>query len=746
MLLDLVRRADPELTQDPADQAELVPSRLELRIARAVTVVATVWIAVFASWGLFGPVLGGHDAAMASMGIIADNMSTWDTWAPVWVYTREPPDPSLVYAHHPWGIFWTAAAARWVFGRHDFVCRLPAVLLSIATPALIAAAARAIHRPLAGAVAALSFVVLPITLSFAHFNVLEVPLIAYSALFVWGWARFRRTGARRHMAALLGGAALALHVDWPAYVLVGVVLAIDLASLARRRRVVSRRRAVAWAALASLAVGTGVFYLAVFSHYQKLGDLLQSYELRRGGDAIPLAALLEERRYWDELMFTPVGLALGKVGAVVAVVRAAVRRRLVELAPVAVLAMALFQYCVFRQGAAIHVFWPHTFALYFALAMASIAATISPVVANAVPRIPGSLGRRLSGLGHAVSLVLLAAPLVVIARDAVDAAAWARRTGGRLDEKGSFIETDGAEVDLLRGLSAELAPDAIVGLHDSMGPHWAHIWALGGRVVHLGVTLPSGEDVGYDAVVVDLRALRDFEVELLLERRALRVIGPFAVVTPGDASLTVQSFREREPTLLERATGAPFEPVRTVEEDPFLRWTLVHHFGGAVVPIEVEPRTVEDLAAAHNEALSRGDVERADETRRRLVAELHGPVLVFEDGTRLLGIHPRHGVAPRLLLVFAASGPLAQGVVPEVRATMVEAPAGSTVGLSPTPRALGPKLLVPPSRWRPGLLYVVEVDLLPRPGREAFDLGFVSRGRGRAPSVEGRARAEIFRL
>src|SRR5205823_3660103 len=145
------------------------------------------------------PILAGHYASSASVGIIAENMLKWRIPGPVWEYTSARPGPEAYYCHHPWGIFWTTAALMKMFGRHDFVCRLAPVLLSAATPPLLYDLGRSVWRPAAGAAAAAAFVVLPIALAFANFNALEVPVIAWSLVFLWGFVRLTQTGRRRHL-------------------------------------------------------------------------------------------------------------------------------------------------------------------------------------------------------------------------------------------------------------------------------------------------------------------------------------------------------------------------------------------------------------------------------------------------------------------------------------------------------------------------------------------------------------------
>ncbi len=731
-----------DLAPDPSGEWPGVPSDAELLSARWVTWTLTVLFAFVVLWEIDAPVVAGHYASSASMGIIADNMRTWGIAAPVWTYTATEPDPSLYYCHHPWGIFWTTTALSSVFGRSDLTCRLAAAVLSIMTVPLVSAIGRAIYRPLAGAAGAAIFVATPISLAFGQFNALEVPVMAWSALFLWGWARGRATGRRRHLAAMLIGAVLAMHADWPAFVLVAIVLSIDAVSLVAGRPRPKRRVVIAWLALGALAALSGLFYLWIFKRYGMLEDLLASYELRRGEADVSLPELVAERRSWDSWMLTRAFWVIAPLGALVACVRTVRGRRAVELAPVAVLAMGAFQYGVFRQGAWIHVFWPHYFALGAALAAAAIAAAAAPLAARLLASRP-----RLAGRGPIAVLVCVLGVAAWMARDALQLLVWARRTGGRFDEKGSYIETAADDVALLRTLDRELPEGARVGLHESMGPTWAHTWSLGGRVVEVDAELPRGDEMDVDVVVADARALKPRFVDRVLRCCSVRVVGPFIVVYPGAGPMRSEALAEREPAAHERLFGAAFEPVRTVGPRPFAGWLLAAHFGGTLPELYEEPETTEELAVAFSAALSAGRPERADDLKQRILARLSTPPIVYDDGTRLLGAEVVGGVAPRLVLVFAASGELGDKVMPRARARVVESP---RLSLAPQPvgatRDLGPRLVVPPSRWKADWLYTATVNRLPRPGVEEIDVAFESTGVRRAPRpVEGGDWITIYR-
>ncbi|NUO54620.1 MAG: hypothetical protein HOV80_37750 [Polyangiaceae bacterium] len=736
---DMPSARDPELSIDPSGDWPSLPSDLESRLARVVTWIAAIFILCVGLWEIASPIVAGHYASTASMGIIADNMRRWGIIAPVWLYTDAPPDPSLYYCHHPWGIFWTTTVVQALFGRSDLTCRIAPAALSFMTVLLVSAIGRALYRPLSGAVAAVVFVVLPISLAFAQFNALEVPLMAWSALFLWGWIRLRRTKRRRHMAIMLAGATMALHTDWPAYVLVAMVLSLDLLSFGFGGRKVDRRLATGWALLASIAVLSGGFYLLMFTRYGAMADLMASYELRRGAEEISVHDLIEGRSTWDEWMLTRAFAPLMLAGTIATGVRAWAERRVEALAPALVLAMAVFQYVVFRQGAWIHVFWPHTFALALALASGALVATVAPRIARLAARSPRLLRR-----GHAITLALCVAASLFVLRDALDLLVWARRTGGRFDERGLPIATDAAAIALLRVLDRELVADARVGLHESMAPTWAHTWALGGRIVDHDAELPRSADADQDVVIADLRRMKPGSVGRLLRCCTVRLVDHYAVVTPGRGPLTGETLAEREPTFGERIFGAAFEPVRTLRPSPFPAWLIADHFGGTTPPLDREPETIEELAIAHDAAFASQNVAGAEPYRLSIGTRLEGPEVVFEQGGRLLGAAVTRGASPRVVLVIAADGPAPDGWELAARARVVEGPA---LSLARQPhdatRDLGLSWTVPPSRWKHGYLYTASFDLLPRPGVEAIEIAQMSYGSVR--KTDAGEWIEIFR-
>jgi len=748
----LWRPANPERRPDGLP----VSSLLEQRVALAIVLVASVWFALAAAWELFGPILAGHYAASASIGIMAENMLHWHIAGPVWEYTASKPPPSAYYCHHPWGIFWTEAVFVKLLGRHDYVCRLPAVLLSSATPPLLYALGRAMWRPAAGAIAAAAFVVLPISLAFASFNALEVPVIAWSLLGLWAFVRHTQLGRRRHLALSVLGFTLALHADWPAFVLVAELLGFGLfrGVLLRRwpfGRVQVRPYAQWWALLATSAALTALLYVYLFHKAGALDELLNSYKMRSAGGEQPLWMVLGARRYWLELSFTPIAFVLGALAVGVCVLRLIVRRYEHEILPLAFFGMAAVQYVVFKQGADIHIFWPQYFARYFALGMGALAATgigLGEWLAQRWRRRHGQPSGREPMVPLLAVLAALLLPLVAILRDGLPALVYAHGTGGRFNEKGLLIDSDGAKTAFLRWLEPSLPPRAVIGIHESMKATWAQVWALGGRVVRPGRP-PPGPAAGEDVYLADTHFMPDDLQDRLAAEHHVTAVGPFWSYWRTEAAAPIDAFAivEREPSLWQWYFQSGTEPVRTIVPDPFLTWELRTHFGQPAELPTVEPEGFEQQRIAFNIAKASGDEARAAALWAGLRAQLQGPSAIFEEGTELVGCRFSRGVEPMLTLLLRAKGPADDELELHVRSRVLERAPWSTTMPDPAVREVAQPLSLSPKRWRAGWLYSHPVVIRKRPGTEVFDVALSPRrGSGRPkPGAHGRP-VEVLRL
>jgi 4-amino-4-deoxy-L-arabinose transferase-like glycosyltransferase len=728
---------------------EIAESTLEARVSRALAWLAALFFCLVALWESTGPILAGHYAATAGMGVIADNYLHWDVAGPVWEYTLTRPREAAFYCHHPFATFRLTELSLWLLGRTDFAARAPAIALSAVTPLLLHGIGRRLYRPAAGAAAALAFVVLPITLSFAAMNALEVPVTAWSLLGLYGLVRFTDGQRARDALVSLAGFGLAMHSDWAGFLVVGGVLAVvGLSAFVLPERLVAfggrgrmRPRAVGayWAALASLAVLSFAYYVALFHSFGKLDDLLAAYGQRSAGRELPLGEVLASRRYWIELSFSPVAIALGKLAALVVPVRLALTRRAREALPLAVLFMATVQYVVFRQGADIHVFWPHYFGAFFALGMGALVDGACRLASRV------SLLLRGAPLAHAwaLALGLAAAPLALVLRDGLPALLYARETGGRFNEKGLLIHSDGAKLAFLRAIAPRLEGARGVDLHEGMKGNWAHVWALGkpgARVV--GLHRPVPVTPAREPYLADTRFLLDELQEGLVSRFHVTAHGPFFFVDrERQAPLDALRLVTREPSLFERFFVSGTEPVRSFEPDALTTWELRHHLAPSTVDAALldaaratSPRDVRDRRMLANLARATGDPSL--EAREAELLAAYEPIdASFADGTTVVGVRFEPGVRKVLRVLLRAGTRPAFDLQLGVRSRVTARATLSTTMPDPLVREVGLPLPVAPKRWKSGYLYEDEVAVRRRPGREVFSAYLWVRGREKAPRL-----------
>ena len=172
------------------------------------------------------------------------------------------------------------------------------------------------------------------------------------------------------------GFAFALNHDWPAYLwgaffLAGLFVYGFLippgwrAGRCGRARSAATGRAMCVAAAFSIALE-----LYLLKDSGRISDVMASYFVRSAGSEVPLDAVLTARHYRIELMFTGLAIAIGKLALpVVAVARRSSSAITSSCCPCRCSCARSLQYVTFKQGADVHIFWPHYFAPYFALAV-----------------------------------------------------------------------------------------------------------------------------------------------------------------------------------------------------------------------------------------------------------------------------------------------------------------------------------------------------------------------------------------
>ena len=499
----------------------------------------------------------------------------------------------------------------------------------------------------------------------------------------------------------------------------------------------ARRYAQWWALGAAGAVLTLALYVALFKSAGKLDDLSGAYSMRSAGGAPleraiegtgfwrELRRVLDARRYWIELSFSPIAIALGKAAAVLVALRLLVLRREHEVLPLAVLLMAAVQYVVFKQGADIHVFWPQYFGAYFALAMGAVVATLAPLFSYVRP-----LGRE---RGPVLALGVALLPILAIARDGIPALRYARETGGRFNEKGLLIHSDGAKTAFLHFIEPTLPRSGTIGLHEGMKPTWARR----GRSAAAGspATAPARP-----------RARR----RRLPRRHALPPRRP-----PGPARPRLPRHRRR--ALLEGGPGRACRAHRRVRARrarallvgvvlrlrhgaaPRRRGRPLADVGaahvlraGGAVPT-TPPVTLDQKRIAHNAALAAGDAPRAAALVADIERELRPVHAAFDDGTEIVGTTFHEGARDLLTIFVEAGGPTTGDVQLAVKSKVTARAAWSTTMADPLDRDVGIPLAIPPQRWKKGFLYSDPVAIRKRPGTEVYRAYFWVRGAGVPP-------------
>jgi Dolichyl-phosphate-mannose-protein mannosyltransferase len=697
--------------------------RLEL-VCLLATLIASVGFALCAFWELADTFSAGHYAASSAVCTSSENMWRWGILAPVPHYTLRQPMPSEYYCHHPWGIFWVTAVFMKVFGHHAWACRLPAALQSALTPPALYLAGRALWGPVAGAVAALSFAVVPIALSFSDLNGLEVPVVFGTVVAVWGYARFRHTYLRRFLALGLSGLVYAVCCDWAAMIFAAVTLGAVFVSVFLLKRwtpVADRRRIAGFcglgAALCTIAVGA---HLYTFQHFGQLNELFAQGSLRSAGAQQPLSQVLQARRFWIEVSFTGLAIALGKFALPVLGLRVLLRRSELEVLPLAVFAMALAQYVVFKQGADIHVFWPFYFAEYFAFACAGLtqsALGVARRIAASFPQIPANFP------SYACLGVGLLVPLVVLP-DGLRALEYAHRSGGRFNENGHPTKPDKDKVAVLEWLTTRMAPSAGVTLHPGMRQSLWVDWSMQRPAVtvnRLPTTAATGQDRYY---VADMRFMSAGEQESLAQNFSITALGTFLTVDRAAAKGDFRAFEVQryEPSLLQSYWVSSTHALRRIAPNPYLGWELRDRFGVSPnEPPTTAPVTFEDLRVAHNIAVARGDVAGAAHWLEALMAgcDRHAQ-RAFDDGDELLGSRLEHGTSFVYSLYFRAADPDPSEPELALHSVVEAAPTGSLVPKDSTLGEVGVPFAIPTSRWKRGYVYASITEIIQRIGRERW--------------------------
>jgi hypothetical protein len=686
-------------------------SRLALSVGQTLALLATVWMVAVAVWEIGAPFGHGREAVSASVTLGGENMLRWGTALPVTEHTLAPPTTENVSFEHPFGVYWTAALFRWLFGHHDWVCRLPALLFSALTPGLVYALGRALYGPLGGGLSALAFVATPIALTTAQVNGFEAPLLFGALLACVGTVRMRQTGRRGWGFIAWLGMALALNSDWPALGFVATLLSILLIRLfvfrSSRRDFDAGARLFAWASV--LTVTLIVYYAWVFFHAGRL-----PVAFTPAPDIVLLktdfgAKALAARRDLLDALFPPLIPAVTAVAVPAMIGRSLLLRRDAELVPLSLFAMAALQLAWFNGKTELGMVLPHAFAGFFALGVGALFHSVTGLFAFGKRRL--SRDSLPSVRFPWVALGLFSLPFGVLAPAALDALKASRKSGTSLAAEGNSKPIDRQLVTAFGFWSSRLSEDAAVVLDRSVAPAMWMPWVLG-RPIRTKASGWSRDKDRY--VALDARYADSGELRTRAQASDLLVLGSYFLFDRARPSgpATVFAIQEREPTLFERLFVSTNHAIREVFPDPFHTYEVREVLKQTPNPAPgVAPRTWDQIRVAHNLAVSLGDVEGATALRKRLTDSLDTRAATeYQDGTRLLGIRVERGASEVLNLYFESRGPADQRFVVRARPPNQKPPV-----LLRDERAaeLGAPAFPLRDSWQIGYLYSIAIELAP---------------------------------
>jgi hypothetical protein len=731
-------------------QQQLAAASWETRVATILGGGAVALAFLTAICGINGPIPEGHTGASAACGTAAFNMWHWKIWYPISSYVDRPPPASMAYMHHPMGIFWTLAIVGKLFGFANWILRIAPLVYVTATTALLWRIGRALWGKIPGALTAVAFVAMPITLGFANYHDLEQPVIFGCVLATWGYVCLLRSWRLRHALAGAAGFAFALGHDWPAYMwgaaFLPMLFVYGYVVPERLRAPIDARAFGRFWAMLALAVAANLI-VEIFALWKtgRMNDVLASYNNRSLGSDTPLATVLAARHYRINLMFTALVIVMGKLALPVIVARGIARRDHREWLALPLFVAAVVQYTQFKQGADVHIFWPHYFTPYFALAAGALAATVADVTTWAGAWLRrGAAAAAWARAAPWAALVAIGLPLAVVVKDGLSLVRLARETGGRFAE--ANLDSDYDRHAVLSWFLPKVPANLGIAYHPGIYASWAVQWTTRPRTSTNQQTPASPVTPSTRIYIMDTRKASAADLRLAASRYHVHAVEHLWVFDRGApvAPLEGYALDERDPTLREWWSQGPTETIRSVRPSAWVTWewrTLLGQPATAPPSIPV-PVTTEELRIAHNVAVEDGNADAAARLRGALAVGFNLPLAARFDGyTTLIGALRRTG-ARRSVTLFFTAGTMTGDNKFLVHAKVVAPPRLSTLPVDPAELELAGSPMWPTNLWRRGHIYSLEAVYRKRPGTEVLS-GAWSPGPKR---VDGPTPLEIVRL
>ena len=346
------------------------------------------------------------------------------------------------------------------------------------------------------------------------------------------------------------------------------------------------------------------------------------------------------------------------------------------------------------------------------------------------------------------ALLLGVVVLGLIVPDGLRALRYARKSGGRFNEKGYIIHSDFDKEAALRALGSGMPSEATLGIHGSMKQSYWMDWVMQRPLAPMQFPRLAAP-LNHDFYALDMRFTPGVQLRSFAREFAVHAYGPFltADLHAEAAPLTADAVKAREPNWLAWLFVTANHAEYVTEPDPWLTWELRAHLqeGANPVPHPAAARTAEELRMAHNAAVASGDGAAAATWRGRLVALLdRAPARAFSHGVELLGVRFEPGASDTLGVYFVAAGPLERDVQFGITSRVLAAPFFSLTPKDALPWDVGMPFAMPSSLWRPGFIYRSESELVRRPGRERYAGAF--RGAGAPAPLSGDPETPLLTL
>ena len=716
-----------------------------------LAVLACAFFAATTLWESFGPARSGHFSTSAAYAMAGENMVHWEKFAIYGGYLLKPATPDQYYCHHPYGIVVMQAIAYLLFGHHWFTARAGAMFSSIIAAPSLYGFGRKAWGIIPASVATIYFVFCPIDISYATFSNLEEPTIGFALLLAWATAKAWETSQTRYVVISAIGALGTANGDWA-----GLVLLMPVVGFAFFRAYIVPRRwygrldeaafAKWFAWVTAMAVCSVVAYLYFFQKADKINDFLGSYKFRSSGSEAPVADVLsQKRKYWLAITLTPLTYGAIAVGIPLSALR--LFRKPLEIFPLAFCFAATFQYFIFKQAADIHIFWPHYYGPTAALASGSLAATllagrgalVGLVDKAARWRESPAFPRFVRNTTAAIVVAALGIPLLLLVRMGIPLLVQSRKTGGRMDHMGHYINTD---ADMAQFAEWAFSNVATLGSTVQVLEKYDYSFAseYGGnrpyaRVSSLTVAKPEDPQ---RIALVDTRNQTPKDLENIAKTYGVQSVGDFWRVDRAQKGpdLKALKYDEHEPNVLEWMFISGTDLVRKIsrDEDPFRTWQLRDAFNLPATAPSVQPVSIDDLRIAHNVAVRAGDTARAKEIFARVAGRVGTPrAIKYSGGVELQGVEVHDGPAIVLTLYWSTDDTFKpKDVTYQLKCKLLRPPPLWPTQIAFFDQDMAPTPLVRPAVWKAGSLYTQRFIVMHRIGveecRGSFSGDFVSVG------------------